>query len=104
MSGNKRSLAQNRLYWKWMQEIAEQAVTTDKKKLTKDGWSEACSLRFLGFKDIIFMGESFQIKDTSTSKLRVSEFSDYLAEIEATFTERGLKLTITDDYNLAMDN
>lgn len=85
-----------------MEEISEQAVTTDKKRLTKDGWSEACSLRFLGFKDIIFMGENFQIKDTSTSKLGVQEFTDYLTEIEATFTERGVRLTFPDDYNLAM--
>lgn len=101
---SKRSLAQNRLYFLWMQEIAEQAVTTDKQKLSKDGWHEACALRFLGFKDIIFMGENYQIKETSTSKLGVSDFSEYLSEIEATFTQGGVKLTFPDYYDEAMGN
>lgn len=85
-----------------MQEIATQASTTDKQTLDKDEWHYLCALRFLGFKDLTVMGRAYKIPCTSTSKLGVKAFTDYLTEIEAEFTTREVRLSFPEDYNTAM--
>lgn len=99
----KRSIAQNNLYWKWMQEIAEQAVDEDGNKLDKGHWHYLCGLNFLGISTIKEKnGVVFAVPTKSTKKLKVKEFTEYLMNIEAEFTGRGVKLTFPDDYGLAM--
>ena len=104
MDAKQRSIKQNALYWKWMQEISEQAKTEDKQKLDKDEWHYLCALRFLGFKDLTVCGNNYKIPNTSTRKLSVKKFTDYLCEIEAEFTTRNVKLTFPDYYDEAMGN
>lgn len=99
---SKRSLAQNRLYWRWLSEISEQATTKDGEYLSVDKWHYLCALKFLGMDTIKDDGKIFAIPTKSTTKLTVSEFSYYLMEIETEFVARGVKLTFPDDYNLIM--
>lgn len=97
-----RSLAQNRLYWKWLGEIARDARTEDGKQLTADKWHYLCKLRFLGFEEFEVMGMVHRLPAKSTRKLSVKAFTDYLMELEAEFVARHVDLTFNDDYEQAM--
>lgn len=99
---SKRSQAQNRLYWKWLSEISQQALTSDDQKLTKEEWHHLCGMRYIGVKTIEIQDKCFPMPEKSTTKLKVNEFAEYLTKIEAEFLARGVALTFTDDYATAM--
>ena len=99
---SKRSAAQNRLYWKWLQEIAEQAPTRDGEYLSKEEWHYLCSLKFLGAKTLKDGKVTYAVPVESTTKLNMTKFSKYLSEIEVEFIERGVNLTFPDDYDYIM--
>lgn len=96
-----RSLAQNRLYWKWLGEISKQ-YQVDGKSLTTSEWHHLCAMKFLGIKTIEIGEKTFPMPAKSTTKLKVSEFSEYLLKIETEFLPKGVALTFTDDYGTAM--
>ena len=97
----KRSQAQNRLYWKWLSEIAQQ-IEVEGKKLNKDEWHHLCGMKFIGVKIIKIGGKEYPMPLKSTTKLKVNEFCNYLTQIEAHFLEKGAALTFTDDYGVAL--
>lgn len=99
---HKRSSAQNRLYWKWLSEIASQYTTPDGKKFSKDEWHHLCGMKFIGVKIIQLGGREFPLPSKSTKDLKVAEFSEYLLNIESEFLQKGVSLTFTDDYGLAI--
>lgn len=96
-----RSLAQNRLYWKWLTEISQQ-MEVDGKKLSKDEWHHLCGMKWLGVKTISIGHKEYPIPAKSTKKLKVGEFADYITEIESHFLSKGVGLTYTQDYSKAM--
>ena len=102
----KRSLAQNRLYWKWIGEISLQMEVPDEngelQKYDRDTWHDLCRMKFLGVKVIKLGDKEYPRPAMSTTKLKVGEFADYLTKIEAHFLSKGVQLTFTDDYGPAM--
>jgi hypothetical protein len=98
---SKRSASQNRLYWKWLSEIAAQ-MEVDGKRFTKEEWHHLCGMKWIGVKTIELADKVFTMPEKSTTKLKVGEFAEYLTKIEAHFLEKGVALTFTDDYEEAM--
>jgi len=97
----KRSAAQNRLYWKWLTEIAQQ-MEVEGKRYSKEEWHHLCGMKWIGVKTIEIGDKEFPLPAKSTTKLKVGEFADYLTKIEAHFLSKGVALTFTDDYAEAM--
>lgn len=98
---SKRSAAQNRLYWTWLREVAEQ-MEVEGEKLTKEDWHDLCRMKWLGVKVITLAGKEYPRPAKSTTKLKVGEFAEYLTKIEAHFLEKGVVLTYTEDYQTAI--
>lgn len=97
----KRSQSQNRLYWLWLTEIAQQ-MEVDGKRYSKEDWHHLCAMKWIGVKTIEIGGKGFPVPEKSTTKLKVGEFAEYLTKIEAHFLSKGVALTFTDDYAEAM--
>lgn len=88
---DNRSLAQNRLFHKWVSEIASEAGNTideQKYELKRD----------FGLVDV--MPDGIKIP-RSTSKYKMGEFMDLLTAIEAMCIGMGWMLTQPDYYGLA---
>lgn len=96
---SKRSVAQNRLYWKWLGEISESVTSKDGEYYSPEKWHYLCALKFLGIDTISDGEKTFAIPVKSTTKLSTKEFSEYLMEIEIEFLPRGAHLTFPDDYD-----
>ena len=92
---SSRSLAQNRLMWLWLTEIAEQSG------FDKDSLHEYFKRKFLGMESQEVMGEVVEVP-ASTTKLKVGQMADYLTQIEALAMEQGFVLTATVDYRIAI--
>lgn len=77
----KRNDCQNRLYWKWVDHIA------NKYNVSKDEIHLKLAFRFLPTnpfsKPLMFNGVSIGAWPVSTTTLNIKEFSEYLNEIEA---------------------
>lgn len=86
-----RSAAQNRLYWKWITEIANQAGWH------KDAVHEDLAARYLPTIEVAGPNGTRKTR-TSTASLNVKEFSDYLRNVEAFAAEWGIELTYPADY------
>lgn len=103
---SKRSSAQNRLYWKWLSEIAQQMEVLNKdgvlEKHDKEDWHDLCRMKWLGVKVVSIGDKEYPRPAKSTTKLKVGEFADYLTQIEEHFLSKGVALTFTDDYGTAM--
>lgn len=98
---SKRSAAQNRLYWTFLADISQQ-MEVEGEKLTKDDWHDLCRMKWLGVKVITLAGKEYPRPAKSTTKLKVSEFAEYLTKIESHFLEKGVVLTYTEDYGPAI--
>lgn len=86
-----RSGSQNRLYWKWVTEIANAAGWH------KDAVHEDLAKRFLPLVEQAGP-DGVRMVRTSTASLNVREFSDYLRSVEAFALEWGIELTFPADY------
>lgn len=75
---SNRSLEQNRLYWRLLSNIADSAWV-DGRQFGKDAWHEHFRDSFLSKID----GPMGGTYPSSTSKLTVKEFSEYINRIEA---------------------
>jgi hypothetical protein len=95
----KRSLAQNRLFWLWMDTIAQHFA--DGEPLPKEAWHEYFCQRFLERRECFVM-ENRVIVQQTTSKLSVADFTAFLQRIEVWAAEKGLQLPHPDDYALAL--
>jgi len=98
---HKRSLAQNRLYWKWLTVIAQQ-MKVDGQSFSKEEWNHLCGMKFIGIKTISIGDKEFPMPLKSTKDLKVNEFAEYLTQIESHFIQKGVNLTYTDDYGQAV--
>jgi hypothetical protein len=86
-----RSLAANRLYWRWIQ------IISDDLGYTKDELHAVLAVKFLGVVDISCMGENIT-QPVSTTSLKVKEMADYLTRIEVfASSELGIVLPNKDD-------
>ena len=88
---DSRSLAQNRLFHKWVSEIASEAgntIDTQKYELKRD----------FGLIDV--MPDGVRIP-RSTKKYKIGEFIDLLTAIEVMCVEMGWMLTQPDYYKTA---
>ena len=86
-----RSLEANARYWVILTEISEQ-LKPDGREYSPETWHEYAKARFIGKDVVIVDGEPFLIAKTST-KLKVAEFSDFMAQVEAWGVEHGVKFT-----------
>lgn len=86
-----RSAAQNRIFWKWIQIIA------DDLGYSKDELHSVLAVKFLGVVEISCMGENIT-QPVSTTSLKVKEMADYLTQIEVfAASELGIVLPNNDD-------
>jgi hypothetical protein len=92
----KRSDAQNRLYWSYVNAIADQL---DYETDTLHWYFKK---NFIGFTVQNVEGENI-IVPNSTTKLKVSEFADYLRKIEIYAGEKGLMLPNSDERRYALN-
>lgn len=93
----KRSLSQNSLYWRWMDEINKQAPLVVEGSSVKGAelWHEVMKRYYCPVKNITNGEKSLPVK--STKILDVGEMTFYLNKIENFCIERGIKLTIPED-------
>ena len=94
---SNRSLAQNRLYWSWLQVIAAETGND------VDALHDCMRGKFLGAALVEVLGDLRAVLPTTT-KLPVKDFTVYLERIEAfASTELGIVLPHPDDcYHEAM--
>ncbi len=88
-----RSQEQNALYWVRLTEISEQ-LFPDGKHYDAEVYHEYLKGRFLG-KLQITMDENDEtvFVNKSTTKLKVSDFADYMTQVEAWGVEHGVKFS-----------
>jgi hypothetical protein len=85
---SRRSLEQNRRYWSLLREIAEQARVND-RIYTEEIWHEQCKRQFIGMEEL----PNGQMVGMSTTRLNVSEFQDYMTEVERYGAELGVRFS-----------
>lgn len=98
----KRSLAQNRLYWRWMRELSNGYDDTRGKRYSPEAWHEHFKRSYLGQRVIELPLGGHKTVDETTTDLGVRQFSEYLGRVEQDAIELGIDLTHTVDYHLAM--
>ena len=93
---SKRSDAQNRLYFAWVDILAKEIGYSKQEMhlVLADKFLKKIEFKTKSGKDIS------QIP--STRELNVDEFIDYICEIEMLSGEHNIKLPRTDDYKIAM--
>lgn len=86
-----RSLEQNRRLWATLRDISEQ-VNWHGRKLDSESW-KCIFTAALKKQDVVpnLTNDGFVVLGQSTSKMRVSEFSDLLELINSFGAERGVK-------------
>lgn len=90
-----RTLAQNRLYWKWLEFLSNETG------YTREEFHDFFKVKFLSEKITIFGEYIISIK--STTKLGVVKFKEYLESIENwVFNNMGYIFPATDDYKEAL--
>ena len=94
---SSRSLAQNRLYWSWLQVIAAETGND------VDALHDCMRGKFLGAALVEVLGDVRAVLPTTT-KLQVAQFTEYLQRIEAfAIADLGITLPHPDDcYHEAM--
>lgn len=88
-----RSVEQNARYWALLTEISQQAPSSMGGEWhSPEVWHEYCAKRFLGMEAGPF-GHGVRKR---TSKLKVSEFADYMTQVEAwAADELGVQFSVT---------
>jgi hypothetical protein len=92
----KRSEAQNRTYWAFLNVMAEHTGHD------KDDLHEIFKAEFLGMKTVKAMGK-IAILPRGTSELTTKEFADYLRKIEDVAVNMGIRLPYPDDYKFVTE-
>lgn len=88
----KRTLEQNALMWKWYHFIKTHLADNAGEYVSEDEIAEFFRGKFLPTKSVTVLGETIDIK-TSTTGLSVDEMSEYLSRIdEYCLTKLGLSL------------
>ena len=90
----KRSLSQNSLMWKWLNEVADHV--RDHTGMDSDDIHEFFKAKFLPAKIVDINGESAEYR--TTKSLTTSEMADYMNRIYAWATsELGLLLPVPEE-------
>ena len=97
----QRSTAQNSLYWKWLETIAQ--VKPQGISMTREKWHFAFAIMFLEPIEVpdLKTGEVRQCP-RSTKGLNTSVFTEYLNKIEEWSIENGILLPNPDDLRWSM--
>lgn len=77
----KRSLAQNRLYWWWLKQIADHINASQGTVFSDEEMHEWMKRKFLGAEVVELHGEKMEIRK-STRKLTTHQFTEYLEQID----------------------
>lgn len=85
----KRSLEQNKFYWRLLNEISEKAWVGG-RQFSTNSWHELFKRTFIGMEELPRGGTV----GISTTTLSVAEFSDYLNQVEA-YAATDLGITIS---------
>jgi len=93
---SSRSLAQNKLMWKWFGEFGSYAGYTLQQA------HDVFCREILGFDIVIDLQGKEREIIKGTRGLTVKEMADFLTQVEALCSEYGLALPITEDYTNAM--
>jgi len=88
---SKRSMEQNKRYWKLLAELQEVAYL-DGRQYGKDAWHEYLRREFIGCIDLPGGG----VIGMSTTTLSIDEFTDYMTRIEAWAAQQGWPLMMED--------
>ncbi|ELQ6229681.1 recombination protein NinB [Cronobacter dublinensis] len=85
-----RSLDQNRRLWATLRDVSEQVVWHG-MKLDSEDWKHIFTAALKGQRSAPGINGGFVVLGQSTSKMRVSEFSELLELINAFGAERGVR-------------
>lgn len=88
---SKRSIDQNKRYWKLLLELSDVAWV-DGRQFSKDSWHEYFKREFIGIEELPGGGQI----GISTVKLSVEEFGNYMMKIEAWAAEQGWPLMVDE--------
>lgn len=88
---SKRSVDQNKRYWKMLLELADVAWVGD-RQYSKDAWHEYFKREFIGIEELPGGGQI----GISTTKLTVEEFGNYMTQIEAWAAAQGWSLMVEE--------
>ncbi|HRI77264.1 MAG TPA: recombination protein NinB [Alphaproteobacteria bacterium] len=91
-----RSVAQNRLYWMWVNTLAETLG------YEPDELHDHLKVRFIGVKEVTVFGKAVSIPKSTTS-LSTAAFTEYLNKVEALARELKVILPYPDDLSYAMN-
>lgn len=94
-----RSLAQNKLLWKWIDTIRLVLGDHAGKHYRKEDIHEFLATEFLPTRQVEVFGQVKQVR-TSTASLKVGEFSEYLNRVEAWAVDHGIELPHPDELYL----
>lgn len=86
---SKRSVEQNKFYWKLLRHIAEVTWIGD-RRFTDQTWAEYFRQCFIGSDELLLPDGTTQYRGISTTRLNVQEFADYLTQIENWCAEHGV--------------
>ena len=95
---SKRSDAQNRLYWYWVDILAKEVG------YAKNEMHLVLADKFLPKIEFTTKGGKQISQIPSTRELNIEEFIDYICEIEMFSGEWGIKLPHNQDYKIAVYN
>ena len=87
-----RSLAQNRMLWACVHDIASQVVWYG-KKLDSESWKHIFSASLKGQETVPGINGGFVVLGQSTSKMRVSEMRDLITLIHAFGAEHSVRFS-----------
>lgn len=89
----RRTLSQNALYWKWINETVE--LVADHTGMDNDEIHEFFKKKFLPAKVVEIDGETIDFR--STRKLNTAEMSEYMEKIYAFVSDRlGMRLPLPE--------
>lgn len=88
---SKRSIDQNKRYWKLLLELSDLAWVDD-RQYSKEAWHEYLKREFIGIEELPGGGQI----GISTTKLTVEEFGNYMTRIEQWAAEQGWPLMMED--------
>lgn len=97
----KRSLAQNRLYWAWMKDIASHVNESQGTVFRDEDMHDYFKELFLDYEIKEIFGKKI-MRYKSTTSLGVKNFSEYLEAIELWAGEREIKLSHMPEYETAI--
>lgn len=91
-----RTKAQNRMMWKWFEEMANHYSRAGAMH-TKEDMHDLMCHKFLGYEDRLIGSTLIKGQLCGTSKLKKPEMSEFLHKVEAWNTDNGLLVTIPAD-------